>query len=338
MNTTTPPIPSISHTTLPVGWRCQSNVCVARSRAAAAMVCTFDIDGSPTCGWTQAGERKWKRGTCYMGDGAGYSGTASTTVSGLTCQQWALDTPHSHRFNDLPANHCRNPDGEPMPWCYTTDPSTRWAFCDIPQCQTPSSDTGANEAAGGKHFMFLETSNGRAGDVSYLTSPVFTRKMTSLSFYYHMHGSAIGDLSVEARVSDIWTEIWHKSGEQHASQTDSWSSAIVSMPNATERVRFKGTKGTSSAKGDISIDTILVHERGQNHTTAADTGQRRRSSPGKDDDDDDDDGLKDAIRVLAVVAVIFGGVAWMFVSGENGPGQWPPVPFRDCMTPCTFRC
>lgn len=31
-------------------------------------------------------------------------------------------------------NYCRNPDGEPRPWCFTTDPNKRWEFCDIPRC------------------------------------------------------------------------------------------------------------------------------------------------------------------------------------------------------------
>jgi len=74
---------------------------------------------------------------CYTGNGADYDGMADSTVSGLTCQDWASDSPHSHSFNYLPENYCRNPDGEPMPWCYTTDPGVRWELCDIPQCNQP---------------------------------------------------------------------------------------------------------------------------------------------------------------------------------------------------------
>lgn len=50
------------------------------------------------------------------------------------CQMWKSDSPHSHDNNDLPGNFCRNPDNEPAPWCYTTDPDTRWDYCDVPYC------------------------------------------------------------------------------------------------------------------------------------------------------------------------------------------------------------
>ena len=66
--------------------------------------------------------------------GATYDGGAATTVSGYTCMDWALDDPHEHGFNDLPGNYCRNPDGEPGPWCYTTDPAKRWELCEVPEC------------------------------------------------------------------------------------------------------------------------------------------------------------------------------------------------------------
>lgn len=35
---------------------------------------------------------------------------------------------------DLKMNYCRNPDGEPRPWCFTTSPTKRWEYCDIPRC------------------------------------------------------------------------------------------------------------------------------------------------------------------------------------------------------------
>ena len=63
-----------------------------------------------------------------------YKGQMNLTISGRTCQEWALDTPHAHGFNSLPENYCRNPDKEPAPWCYTTDYSKRWEICEVPFC------------------------------------------------------------------------------------------------------------------------------------------------------------------------------------------------------------
>ena len=48
----------------------------------------------------------------------------------------------SYRYPDsgLESNYCRNPRGYGThvngdgPWCYTTDSSTRWEYCDVQLC------------------------------------------------------------------------------------------------------------------------------------------------------------------------------------------------------------
>ncbi|XP_072512606.1 plasminogen [Salminus brasiliensis] len=79
--------------------------------------------------------------TCITGDGSTYRGTVAVTESGKTCQTWASQFPHKHsRTPDnypckgLEQNFCRNPDTERRPWCYTTDPETRWEYCNVPSC------------------------------------------------------------------------------------------------------------------------------------------------------------------------------------------------------------
>ena len=80
-----------------------------------------------------------------------YRGTVSITSSGLTCQEWDSQLPHSHSRTKenypgfgLRSNYCRNPDGERLAWCYTTDPDVRWEFCDVPICDTIRSVVESN--------------------------------------------------------------------------------------------------------------------------------------------------------------------------------------------------
>ncbi len=67
----------------------------------------------------------------------GYTGSKSSTITGLTCQRWDSQTPHEHTRTstlypnaDLSENYCRNPDGGgDGPYCYTTDSEHRWQYC-----------------------------------------------------------------------------------------------------------------------------------------------------------------------------------------------------------------
>ncbi|XP_013004333.2 plasminogen [Cavia porcellus] len=83
---------------------------------------------------------------CYFGNGDTYRGTSSITVSGKKCQSWSSMRPHVHnktpeKYPDagLIMNYCRNPDADKSPWCYTTDPSVRWEYCNLKKCSEAGS-------------------------------------------------------------------------------------------------------------------------------------------------------------------------------------------------------
>jgi len=69
-----------------------------------------------------------------------YRGCQTLTRSGKVCQRWDTQSPHAHGkgqsslvkypLADLRENFCRNPDGALTIWCYTSDPGSRWEFCD----------------------------------------------------------------------------------------------------------------------------------------------------------------------------------------------------------------
>ncbi|KAM6992248.1 plasminogen [Tautogolabrus adspersus] len=91
---------------------------------------------------------------CYEGNGSSYRGITSETISGKRCQSWTSMTPHSHRKTpqafpnaDLRRNLCRNPDGDSAPWCFTTDPKTRWEYCNLEKCSSSPSGGGSPTTA-----------------------------------------------------------------------------------------------------------------------------------------------------------------------------------------------
>merc|ERR1719387_3397087 len=69
-----------------------------------------------------------------------YRGCQTMTRSCRTCQKWSKLSPHQHTNTPYHLkgqgtgvgnhNKCRNPDGSETIWCYTTDSSTRYEFCD----------------------------------------------------------------------------------------------------------------------------------------------------------------------------------------------------------------
>ncbi|XP_055689281.1 tyrosine-protein kinase transmembrane receptor Ror2 [Lutzomyia longipalpis] len=111
----------------------------------------FERDTKPlTCSYVGLTEMNINEITydCRMGNGRHYLGTINVTQTGIPCQNWDSQSPHTHIQppNVFPEvrnaeNFCRNAGGsEPYPWCYTSDPSTRWAYCEVPLCPNSTDD------------------------------------------------------------------------------------------------------------------------------------------------------------------------------------------------------
>ena len=63
--------------------------------------------------------------------------TASTTVTGKTCQRWDTQTPNAHSDPAWAHNYCRNPVDNSSKWgvwCWVTDPGAKRSYdwCYIP--------------------------------------------------------------------------------------------------------------------------------------------------------------------------------------------------------------
>lgn len=67
----------------------------------------------------------------------------NVTKTGIPCQKWNSEDPHSHDrppmvFQEVQnaENYCRNAGAEePVPWCYTMNPNVRWEHCNITICE-----------------------------------------------------------------------------------------------------------------------------------------------------------------------------------------------------------
>ncbi|KAG7177113.1 Neurotrypsin-like 1, partial [Homarus americanus] len=75
---------------------------------------------------------------CIEDRGMTYAGTANITVDGEPCLPWK--DPHVQpkirdftQTRGLTNNYCANPDGDDIPWCFTS--IGRANFCDIPRCE-----------------------------------------------------------------------------------------------------------------------------------------------------------------------------------------------------------
>lgn len=131
---------------------------------------------------------------------------------------------------------------------------------------TPSSGTGPSAADDGSFYVYCETSNpNNPSKVTILNGPCFDLSSASqadFSFSYHMLGTAVGNLNLEASADDgaNWSSVWSISGTQGAD----WNAQSVDLSaylGSTVRVRFVGTSG-SSWSGDMCVDDIGLSTSG----------------------------------------------------------------------------
>lgn len=142
---------------------------------------------------------------------------------------------------------------------------------------TPSNGTGPGSATEGSFYMFLEAStNGSAGQIGPNASAILESDCFDLSgeasavfsFQYHMFGTAVGSLTVQASTDGTnWVDLWTLSGNQG----NTWSTANVNLDSYAGggvQLRMVGTTGTSWSS-DIAIDDLIVTAGGGSTSTVS---------------------------------------------------------------------
>ena len=168
-----------------------------------------------------------------------------------------VDAPFVEYFDDGKMSSC---------WKNSTRGVFNWT---LSSGTTPSYNTGPDEAKFGLNYMYIEASDPRVqGDEAILSFDckidISVTQFAELRFFYHMYGEAIGSLEVYGYEggdsTSAGTKIWTKTGEQHSSGSDDWSSAKINLiPHGYEEFRFefRATVG-DSYEGDIAIDGIAI--------------------------------------------------------------------------------
>jgi leucyl aminopeptidase len=137
---------------------------------------------------------------------------------------------------------------------------------------TPSSNTGPSSGASGNYYLYVEASGDGSGfpnKKAILNSPCFNLSSLSLpklKFSYHMYGSAINSLELEAKLEGEpnWTSLFAQNGNKGNTWNDA-SIDLSSYNNGTNvQFRFIVTTGSGSSgwQSDIAIDAISVENEG----------------------------------------------------------------------------
>ncbi|XP_076117144.1 platelet-derived growth factor receptor alpha-like [Mytilus galloprovincialis] len=87
----------------------------------------------------------------YNGQANDYMGTDTVTLYNDTCQRWETQNPHPHHYKVTdfpdqawPENFCRATPDSHRPWCYTTNETNRFDYCDINNCNCAAGQFGNN--------------------------------------------------------------------------------------------------------------------------------------------------------------------------------------------------
>ncbi|MCK8521630.1 M20/M25/M40 family metallo-hydrolase [Aquimarina sp. D1M17] len=147
-------------------------------------------------------------------------------------------------------------------WVQATNDDLDWT---VDANGTPSNGTGPSSAIEGSSYIYVEASGNGTGFPSkraILNSPCFDLtglSSPSLSFQYHMQGSAIGTFSVEVTEDRVsYTTIFSKSGDQGSD----WNEATIDLSaylGKTIELRLSAVTG-NSWQGDITVDDLKVGE------------------------------------------------------------------------------
>ena len=128
---------------------------------------------------------------------------------------------------------------------------------------TSTGATGPSNAREGNYYYYINSASpNNPNKTAYLRGPDITFDATvvtaELTFWYHMYGTAMGTLTLQASTDQgsNWTSIWSLNGDQN----NYWHKVTLSLNDYVESglsLRFKGVTGTGETS-DMAVDDIGI--------------------------------------------------------------------------------
>jgi MAM domain, meprin/A5/mu/Secretion system C-terminal sorting domain len=200
---------------------------------------------------------------------ANASGTAIITLKGTDANAQFATTSFLVEVNPIIKTYpfvTNFPTGT-LPFGYKVSGDFPWL---VDSGGTPSAATGPNgdhtQADGSGFYIYTEASGPQPLAVGDFTLPVMdvsTLTFPTLSFFYHMHGAAMGSLEVLVRnvTTNSTTSMMILNGQQQPIQSDPYKEAVINLTSFVSAGRvqliFRGVRGNDFT-GDIAIDDIVV--------------------------------------------------------------------------------
>ncbi|MDP2188693.1 MAG: T9SS type A sorting domain-containing protein [Sphingobacteriaceae bacterium] len=191
-----------------------------------------------------------------VGDGNPLNDTISQTILNPLVSVFPLVQNFEQMSNGVPASF---PDG----WSTSATGAFVFEITNGPTSSTatgPATDNTLGTPAG--KYIFTEASFGVAGDTAFLLSPCLdmsSLNLPVLEYHYHMFGSDITGLMVQADVAGVWQQIDVLTGPQQSTSADPFVMRRALIPAAAEAIRFVVVRG-GSFNGDVALDDIRILE------------------------------------------------------------------------------
>ncbi len=152
-------------------------------------------------------------------------------------------------------------------WNVNPDNGFVWRWFAFNGNYTTNSGPGFDKTTGvAGSGNYMVTYGAGAGPDAIIASPCFDFTNVAaprLAYWYHMFGSNIGTLYVEAERNGNWIVIDSIVGQQQLAKFDPWARRVVSLnqfARSTVKIRFRAPKNGTGGNQYIAIDDIEIYQ------------------------------------------------------------------------------